>query len=563
MEPPEWIQPMAATLTQERFTGAEWIFERKFDGIRLLAYKRGPDVRLYSRNRLPQDIPAIAEAIAALPVDNVILDGEVDLGSVQAAYHVFDIMWLDGRSVMALPLEERLALLAQLPFRAPLRRVDALDDPAPWERAAAEGWEGVIAKRRDSPYEQRRSKHWLKMKCEETRGVRRRRVHRSPGRTGRARRAARRPVRGGRLRLRGEGRHRLRHEAPARTARRLDALEIPKPPFTKSVGLPRVRAHWVRPEIAVRVAFIEWTGHGKLRHSRLLGVASVITHPEKVLFPDDGITKGELAAYYEAVAPVMVPLHPRAADHDGAVPGRDRAEGVHPEGRVEGISGLARAGRGSRRRTARSTTRSSRTRGRCCGSSTRTRSRRTSGSRACRSWITPTSASSIWIRRRTRSPTSFAAPRWRCAISSTSSASQAGSRRPARRASTSSCRSTAKPTWARSPDSRTRVGTLLVSRDPKHLTQEFHKKDRGGRILVDTGRNGFSATHAAAYAVRPKPGAPVSAPCTWDEVESGTVDPQSFTLRTMEARLAEVGDLWADLRKRGRSLTRAIAKLRL
>src|SRR4249919_2596608 len=116
MEPPEWIQPMAATLTQERFTGAEWIFERKFDGIRLLAYKRGPDVRLYSRNRLPQDIPAIAGAIAALPVDSVILDGEVTWDRA-GSYHVFDIMWLDGRSVMEWPLEERLALLGKLPFR--------------------------------------------------------------------------------------------------------------------------------------------------------------------------------------------------------------------------------------------------------------------------------------------------------------------------------------------------------------------------------------------------------------------------------------------------------------
>ena len=106
------------------------------------------------------------------------------------------------------------------------------------------------------------------------------------------------------------------------------------------------------------------------------------------------------------------------------------------------------------------------------------------------------------------------------------------------------------------------VGTLLVQRDPKHLTQEFHKKDRGGRILVDTGRNGFSATHAAAYAVRAKPGAPVSAPCTWEEIERGAVEPQTFTLRTMAARLAAVGDLWSDMRKRGRSLNRAIAVLR-
>jgi bifunctional non-homologous end joining protein LigD len=104
------------------------------------------------------------------------------------------------------------------------------------------------------------------------------------------------------------------------------------------------------------------------------------------------------------------------------------------------------------------------------------------------------------------------------------------------------------------------AGTLLVARDPRHLTQEFSKADRGGRILVDTGRNGYSATFAAAYAVRAKPGAPVSAPCTWEEIESGKVGPATFTLRTMAARIAEVGDLWAPMR-RGRSLKRPAAAL--
>jgi ATP-dependent DNA ligase len=72
---PDWLQPMAATLTQDRFVGPDWLFERKFDGIRLLAYKRGGAIRLYSRNRLPQDLPAIAAAVANLPVTDVILDG--------------------------------------------------------------------------------------------------------------------------------------------------------------------------------------------------------------------------------------------------------------------------------------------------------------------------------------------------------------------------------------------------------------------------------------------------------------------------------------------------------
>ena len=106
------------------------------------------------------------------------------------------------------------------------------------------------------------------------------------------------------------------------------------------------------------------------------------------------------------------------------------------------------------------------------------------------------------------------------------------------------------------------VGRVLVQRDPDHLTQEFAKVDRGGRILVDTGRNGYSATYAATYTVRAKPSAPVSAPCTWEELKSGDVGPKTFTLRTMAQRISEVGDLWSDMLKKKRSLKRAIERLK-
>jgi ATP-dependent DNA ligase len=269
---PEWVEPMAATLTQERFTGPEWIFERKLDGIRLLAFKNGTAVNLFSRNRLAQDIPAVADAMASLPASDVILDGEITWGRGGLAYHVFDIMWLDGRDVMALPLDERRALLGQLPLQPPFERVISLDDPKPWERACSEGWEGVIAKRRTSRYEHRRSPHWLKMKCE----------------------AAQELVVGGftdpqgvRVGLgallvgyfestdfifAGKVGTGFDTKLLLDLRARLDALEIPEPPFTKALKLPRVRAHWVRPEIVVQVAFIEWTVHGKLRHPRLLRV---------------------------------------------------------------------------------------------------------------------------------------------------------------------------------------------------------------------------------------------------------------------------------------------------
>jgi bifunctional non-homologous end joining protein LigD len=268
---PGWIEPMAATLTHERVAGDDWLFERKFDGIRLLAYKRGGDVRLYSRNRLPQELPAVAEAVAALPVHDAILDGELTWDR-QSGYHVFDILWLNGQDVTTRPLEERRALLQRLPFEGPMRRVDLVDDVEPWERARREGWEGVIAKRRGSPYEHRRSKHWLKMKCESSQEFvvggftdpQGSRVGLGALLVGYY--AGEDLVFAGKLGTGFDTRLLLDLRS------RLDAIEIPQSPFTRATGLPRVRAHWVRPEVVVQAAFLEWTANGKLRHPRLLGI---------------------------------------------------------------------------------------------------------------------------------------------------------------------------------------------------------------------------------------------------------------------------------------------------
>ena len=123
---------MAATLTQERFTGPDWTFERKYDGIRLLAFRNGDDVRLYSRNRLLQNIPPVAAAIGALPARQLILDGEITWRERSLTYHVFDVLWIDGEDLMPRAIEERRARLSALPLRKPLERVALLDEAEPW-----------------------------------------------------------------------------------------------------------------------------------------------------------------------------------------------------------------------------------------------------------------------------------------------------------------------------------------------------------------------------------------------------------------------------------------------
>ena len=274
---PDWLEPMAATLTADRFSDPAWTFERKLDGIRVLAYKRGADVQLWSRNRLSltESYPSVARAIAALPIGDAILDGEATGAwgkQGDADYHVFDALWLTGQDLTSLPLAARRARLATIPFKLPVARVAALTGAAPWERACREGWEGVIAKRLDSPYEHRRSRHWLKMKCEATQELviggftdpQGARVGLGALLVGYF--AGDEFVFAGKV---GTG----FDTALLRSLRdRLDRLLVSAPPFDRAVGLPRLRAHWVRPEIVVQVAFTEWTVHGKLRHPRLLGI---------------------------------------------------------------------------------------------------------------------------------------------------------------------------------------------------------------------------------------------------------------------------------------------------
>ena len=267
---PDWVEPMAATLTDERFFSREWVYERKFDGIRLLAFKRGKSVRLYSRNRILQNeaYPGIFKAVKSLGVADAVLDGE----AVGGRYHVFDVIWLNGKSLTALPLDERRVILRGIEFGEPIERVSSLKGERPWDDACAQGWEGVIAKRRDAPYEQKRSRNWLKMKCELAQEFvvggftdpQRSRVALGALLVGYFENDD--FVFAGKV---GTG---FDNDMLTALRARFDKIEIAHSPFTKAIGLPRVRAHWVQPEVVIEVAFMEWTKHGKLRHSRMLRV---------------------------------------------------------------------------------------------------------------------------------------------------------------------------------------------------------------------------------------------------------------------------------------------------
>ena len=168
---------MKAVLTDERFSSPDWIFERKLDGIRCIAIRDGSSLRMLSRNDLSlnERYPGVAEALAGQSRERFVVDGEVVSVSGRfqddgpRLYHVFDVLWLDGADVRGLPLRERKALLRDaLTWEDPLRLVPYRNEEgeAMFAEACANGWEGVIAKRADSVYTAKRSRDWLKFKCE-------------------------------------------------------------------------------------------------------------------------------------------------------------------------------------------------------------------------------------------------------------------------------------------------------------------------------------------------------------------------------------------------------------
>jgi bifunctional non-homologous end joining protein LigD len=280
----------------------------------------------------------------------------------------------------------------------------------------------------------------------------------------------------------------------------------------------------------------------------------VITHPEKVMFPADGITKGELAAYYESIAPLMVP-HIRARPITmERFPAGIGAKGFLQKDVSKGFpSWLERAEAPKKGGVVHYP---------MVGD---TRSLLWLANQNC---ITP----HVWA---SRAPNLYQPDL--CVFDLDPSVDDQDVLRAAALAVRDVLAELGLPSWLKTSGSKgfhivvpldgqagfdevaafsNAVAAILIQRDPAHLTQEFSKAERGTRIYVDTGRNGYSATFAAVYAVRARPGAPVSAPCTWAELESGTVTPQSFTLRTMAERVAVVGDLWSDVHRQPHGLPR-------
>ena len=298
---PRWVPPMLATLTQERFSRKGWLFEPKWDGERCLVFGRGGDLIFFSRNekRLNDRYPELAPAFARCATSSFIADGEIVafrggltsfmelqkrmqvehpsgslLREVPVYLFLFDLLYLNGYDLRRVPLRYRKMLLrSAFPFGHQVRFTEhrETDGEVYYHEACRNGWEGIIAKNGDSQYVSRRTRDWLKFKCEQGQEFAVGGYTEPHGKR----------IGFGALLLGVYRRGRLYYVGKVGTgfddallenlARKLGHIETPVCPFADD-DIPQKGVHWVKPKLVAQVAFTEWTADGRLRHPRFIGL---------------------------------------------------------------------------------------------------------------------------------------------------------------------------------------------------------------------------------------------------------------------------------------------------
>jgi len=266
---------MLATPTERRFSDDEWLFERKLDGVRALSLRAGWRPQLWSRNhkRLDEGYPELVELLTNAGAAHYITDGEIVTDGDTVHYYLFDLLSYDGTDLTDLPLRERKEILrTAFHFRGPLRYSEHrdADGEAFYQHACDSGWEGLIAKRADSPYRGGRSTDWLKFKC-----VRGQEFVVGGFTEPQGSRAGFGALivgyhQDGALRYAGKVGTGYDHATLRELRARMDLMAQPESPFVDQV--PEPTAHWIRPELVVQVGFSEWTRDGRLRHPRFGGL---------------------------------------------------------------------------------------------------------------------------------------------------------------------------------------------------------------------------------------------------------------------------------------------------
>ncbi len=638
MPDPDDFEVELATLVKSVPEGDRWFHEIKFDGYRILAYLDHGDVKLISRNHKDwtERFRPVADAVAALPAQQAVLDGEVvvmdkngrsDFQALQnfvlggdgasLNYMLFDLVHLDGYDLTDVPLERRKELLAPLLPRHDdrLRLSDHVDGRGDtfFEHACEMRLEGVVSKRRDAPYRGGRGHSWVKTKCLQQQEF----VvvgYTDPSGSRKGFGALVLAVgEGGRYRLAGRVGTGFSDALLADILSRLEPLQRTDPPVSDPPTGADARAiHWVEPRLVVEVSFAEWTREGSLRHPSFVGIredktpdevtaekpaplpvpplegsepapgnapgrvatagksgrvefAGVsLSNPDRVLWPDTGITKIELARYYETVAEQMLP---HVADRPlslvrcpagytgecfyqkhikdfpvtvGTVDVYEPGEGTTaPYARIDDVSGLVGLAQmgvleihpwGSRADDIDKPDRivfdldpdEGHPWSQVAATALLLRSEL--DRLGLQSWLKSTGGKGLHV----------VVPVLR------------------------------RHSWEQVRDFAHTFAESIVAIEPRAFTTSMRKADRVGKIFIDYVRNTRGATSIGAYSPRARPGAPIAVPLHWDEVEQGAERPE-YCVRDIGERLAELAaDPWADLPKARQSLTRdALSRLGL
>ncbi len=580
--------PMLATLAEGPPPNESgWVYELKYDGFRAVIAIVAGRLAVWSRNELDlsQRFPRIAKALASLRAGEVVLDGEIvaldEQGtprfqllqqSAREMVFVFDILWRDGEDLRRRSYDDRRAVLEQVLRGAPagVRLAERLEGPGAkaLARAAGEGWEGIIAKKRTSIYEGRRSKEWLKIKAineQELVVVGWNPSTHSSKEIGSLHLAVND---GGELCYAGKVGTGLTYKQRVWWKDVLSQDVVPAPPVKDA---PRERvATWVKPRYVVQVKFTEWTSDNRLRHPSLLGIREdkgvdevvrerpvskaksktakattvTLTHPERVLYPKDKLTKQDVADYYEAVAePMIRALRDRPLSLEHWNQGIAAPSWFHQHLGKEAPPWVT----------------------------TIATPMRTSG-RTVKHLVVDSPASLRWLAQMSV----LTVHMW---------ASHAGSLNeadwivfdldPAKGKGIEQAIEAAivmrgllehleLPSFPKTSGKRgihvfvplapgysheeanafacSIAGAL--TREVPWMTVERALAQRRGRLYLDCMQNAYGKTVVAPYSPRAIDGAPVSAPLKWEEV-TRRLDPLKFNIRTMPNRLAKVGDLFA------------------
>jgi bifunctional non-homologous end joining protein LigD len=605
---PQELRPQLATLTEHLPTGAGWLYEPKWDGYRAIVTLRGGAATLTSRNGkdLTERFRDVARAVVhAVRTPSAVLDGEVcaldesgasrfeslQSGAGRLVLMVFDLLVLDGEPVHRRPLTERRRLLENVldPASDAVRLSPAFEDgPALLKAATDQGLEGVVAKRADAPYRPgRRTPEWQKLKL---------RLEDDFPIVGFTRGTGRREKLGALVlgRREADGLHWAGNVGSGLGDGDVDSLlaalrplSRPTSPLVETPRMPRVRVAdvtWVEPKLAAEVTFAERTREGRLRAPVFLGIRDDVpverppmdaevrrgrktlrlSNLDKPFWPDEGITKGELLAYYRDVAKVLVPhLRKRPFTmkrYPDGWQGKSFFQKQAPSHMPDWIETAA------------------------FPASTREGEKKVIDyalvdDELALLWMVNMGCIDMhtWASRADRPER----PDWvmfdldpsegatfeevvRVALLVRETLDVLGLESVPK---TSGSRGihVLVPIARRHGFDEVRefagiVAGALARAHPGLVTTEWTKAKRRG-VLVDANQNGPGKTTASVYSVRPRAGAPVSTPLRWDEVVPG-LDIHAFTMDVVLERVGRDGDLFARVLEGGQSLGAALRAIR-